>query len=214
MFLTSNARQFCRVTQNVNKVAEVIGELSTSVAKGDILPSESSEFCDPETGVRIRQVTNHPSIHHHPFYYIPAYDDAMNWLFFVSHRTGSPQLYAERRETGELIQLTDRDDINEWSLHPSHDGNHLYFTTTDGGWRLRMDSLQEEQIIDFAGAKKSAGMVGAGMGTTTLSHDDRWWAIPVRRGDVSQLLVLDTNTCDLDVAVRKRINRSSPVPSQ
>ena len=86
----------------------------------------------------------HDSIHHHPFYYVPAYDDAMRWLFFVSHRTGIPQFFAERRDTGELIQLTDRDDLNEWSLHPSHDGRHLYFTTKTGGWRLCMDSLQEE----------------------------------------------------------------------
>ena len=162
------------------------------MAKGDILPSESVESRDPKTGNRIRQVTNHPSIHHHPFYYVPAFDDAMRWLFFVSHRTGTPQLFAERRETGELIQLTDRDDINEWSLHPSHGGTCLYFTTSNGGWRLDMDSLREEQVVDFAGARKSSGMVGAGMGTTTLSHDDRWWAIPLRRNNVSRLLVADT----------------------
>ena len=170
------------------------------MAKGDILPAESHEYCDSESGIRLRQVTNHPSIHHHPFYYVPAYDDAMNWLFFVSHRTGTPQLFAERRSSRELVQLTDRDGINEWSLHPSHDGNHIYYTTNDGGWRLRMDTLREDQIIDFAGAKKSSGMVGAGMGTTTLSHDDRWWAIPVCRDFVSQLLVVDTITCEVNVA--------------
>ena len=166
------------------------------MAKGDILPAESIETRDPETGVCIRQITSHASIHHHPFYYIPAFDDAMRWTFFVSHRAGSPQLYAERRVTGELIQLTNRDDINEWSLHPSHDGRHLYFTTQAGGWRLDMETLREEQIVDFAGAEKSTGMVGAGMGTTTLSHDDHWWAIPVRRGDTAQLLLVDTEACN------------------
>ena len=170
------------------------------MAKGDVLAAESVETRDSKTGVRVRQVTSHDSIHHHPFYYIPAYDDAMRWLFFVSHRTGSPQLFAERRESGQLIQLTDRDDINEWSFHPSHDGSQLYYTTKTGGWRLAMDSLVEEQVVDFAGAEKSSGMVGAGMGTTTLSHDDRWWAIPVRRGSVSQLLVINTESGDVRVA--------------
>ena len=164
------------------------------MAKGDVLPSEARETRDPETGVRIRQVTNHDSIHHHPFYYVPAYDDEMRWLFFASHRTGSPQFFVERRETGELLQLTDRDDLNEWSLHSSHDGRHLYFTTKTGGWRLNMESLGEEQLVEFAGAGKSSGMVGAGMGTTSLSHDDRWWAVPVRRDDVAQLLIVDTQT--------------------
>ena len=170
------------------------------MAKGDILPSEESVTHDTDTGAQIRQVTNHKSIHHHPFYYIPAYDDAMQWLFFVSHRNGSPQFFAERRDTGDLIQLTDREDLNEWSLHPSHDGLHLYFTTKTGGWRLRMDSLREEQIVDFAGADKSSGMVGAGMGTTTLSHDDDWWAIPVRRNDTGQLLVINTRSGECSVA--------------
>lgn len=170
------------------------------MAKGDVLPSEAVETRDPETGVRIRQITNHDSIHHHPFYYVPVYDDAMRWLFFVSHRTGLPQFFAEHRETGELIQLTDRDDLNEWSLHPSHDGRHLYFTTRTGGWRLCVDSLREEQLVNFDGADKSSGMVGAGMGTTSLSHDDRWWAIPVRRKNTGQLLVINTETSESHVA--------------
>lgn len=170
------------------------------MAKGDVLPSEAVETRDPETGVRIRQVTNHDAIHHHPFYYVPAYDDAMRWLFFVSHRTGLPQFFAEHRETGELIQLTDREDLNEWSLHPSHGGRHLYFTTKTGGWRLNMDSLREEQLVNFDGADKSSGMVGAGMGTTTLSHDDRWWAIPVRRKNTGQLFVINTETSESHVA--------------
>ncbi len=161
------------------------------MAKGDTFPSEATETRDPTTAARIRQVTSHPSVHHHPFYYVPAYDDAMRWLFFVSHRTGLPQLFAARRPMGQLIQLTDRDDINEWSLHPSHDGRFLYFTTKTGGWRLHTESLQEEQLVDFAGGKKAGGMVGAGMGTTTLSYDDSWWAIQVWRDSASHLLVVD-----------------------
>lgn len=164
------------------------------MSKGTVSPSESVEWTDPETGAPIRRVTSHPSIHHHPFFYVPAYDAAMRWLFFVSHRTGRPEFFAEERSTGRLIQLTDRDDLVEWSLHPSRDGRFLYFTTPDGGWRLEMESLREERIVDLAGAERSRGMVGAGMGTTSLSRDDRWWAIPVRRGDVAQLLVVDVET--------------------
>ena len=134
--------------------------------KGSTHPPESHEFTDANTGVKIRQVTSHPSIHHHPFYYIPAYDDAMRRLIFVSHRTGIPQLFAEIRETGELLQLTDRDDLDEWSIHPSHDGNYVYFTAGMGGWRIELKSLKEEQLLDFGTDKiREKGMVGAAMGT-------------------------------------------------
>jgi len=73
------------------------------MAKGTLYPAESREFCDEQTGARMRQVTDHPSIHHHPFFYIPAYDDAMERLIFVSHRTGRPEIFAELRDSGKLL---------------------------------------------------------------------------------------------------------------
>jgi oligogalacturonide lyase len=178
--------------------------------KGTIFPSEATETRDSKTNVLIRRITSHSSHHHHPFYYVPAYDDQMRWLFFASHRTGSPQFFAERRETGQLVQLTDREDLNEWSFHPSHDGRFLFFTTESGGWRLNMESLREEQLVDFEGGKKAAGMVGAGMvgagmGTTTLSHDDKWWAIPVCRGSGAKLLSVNTETGEATVVCENEV---------
>ena len=63
------------------------------MSKGAHYPSEARECRDTESGRRIRQVTSHPSIHHHPFFFVSAYDRAMTKLIFVSHRTGSPQIY-------------------------------------------------------------------------------------------------------------------------
>ncbi len=165
------------------------------MAKGTLLPSESTTFHDEATGVRIRQVTSHASIHHHPFYYVPAYDDAMRWLIFVSHRTGRPEIYAEARDSGKLMQLTEHDGIGEWSIHPSHDGLYVYFTAQAGGWRVDPESLEEEKLVDFgAAAMREVGMVGAAMGTTALSHDDRYWAVPVKVSAVSRFVVIDTHT--------------------
>ncbi len=73
-------------------------------------PSESRTYTDPRTGAWVRQVTDHPSIHHHPFYYLPCMDDAMMRLFFVSHRTGRPEIWCELRATGELQQITNHPD--------------------------------------------------------------------------------------------------------
>ena len=163
--------------------------------KGNIYPSESKELTDQQTGARVRQITSHPSIHHHPFYYLPAWDDAMHHLVFVSHRTGSPQLFLELQESGTLLQLTDRDDLNEWSIHPSHDGQFVYFTAGSGAWRVHTESLKEEQLSDFGTDKiREKGMVGAAMGTTTLSRDDQWWAVPAKSRDVAQFHLINTST--------------------
>ncbi len=172
--------------------------------KGHLSPPESRIYRDEKTGARVRQITAHPSIHHHPFYYVPAFDDAARRLIFVSHRTGRPELYAELRETGRLRQLTDRDDLAEWSIHPSHDGRHVYFTTNSGAWRVDAETLGEEQLADFGDVlMREKGMVGAAMGTTTLSHDDRYWAVPVKAGLVSRFILIDTQTGQHEVILER-----------
>ena len=74
--------------------------------------SKSTFTSDPLTGRKIRQVTSHPSTHHHPFFLAPAYDDAMRWLFFASSMTGRPELYAEELDSKTIVQLTNHDFLN------------------------------------------------------------------------------------------------------
>ena len=161
--------------------------------KGRVWDAESRWFADAATGRRVRQVTSHPSIHHHPFFFVPPWDDAMRRLLFVSHRTGSPQLFCETQN--RLVQLTERADLAEWSFHPSHDGRFVVFVAGTQAVRLDLQTLREDVLADFGSAEmRERGMVGAAMGTTTLSRDDRWWALPVKRGEVSQFHVIDTAT--------------------
>ena len=78
------------------------------MAKGTVYGPESRTFYDRCTGTQIRQVTTASALHHHPFFIIPAYDNAMQRMIFISYRTGTAQIFAEERATGELRQLTDR----------------------------------------------------------------------------------------------------------
>src|SRR6185369_12054234 len=117
-------------------------------------------------------------------------------LVFVSHRTGRPQIFAEVRATGELVQLTDREDLLEWSVHPSHDGRYVYFGAGTSGWRVEIPSGVEHRLVDVAAlaaedgassreesiALRQPGMVGAALGTTSLSASDRWWSIKFNVG--------------------------------
>jgi oligogalacturonide lyase len=149
-------------------------------------------------------VTRAEAIHHHPFFLIPAYDDAMQRLIFVSHRTGSPQIFAEQRSSGELVQLTDREDVSEWSVYPAHDGRYVYFTAGCEAWRVHTETYQEEQLADFGQvAMREQGMVGAAMGTTALSACDRWWAVKFRLGDEACLAIIDTVGGGWDIILRR-----------
>lgn len=163
--------------------------------KGSRYAPESRNLTDPASRRAVRQVTSHPSIHHHPFFFVPAYDRAGEKLIFVSYRTGKPQLFFEERASGELVQVTDRDDLADWSIYPSADGRFAFFTAGTGAWRVDLTSFEETKLADFGAVEmREKGMVGAAMGTTALSANGRWWAIPVKTGHVSRFVLVDTQT--------------------
>lgn len=174
------------------------------MARGSLYPSESRRFADARTGVTIRQVTDQPAIHHHPFFIVPAYDDAMARLIFVSHRSGQPEIYAEERATGTLVQLTERAGIAEYSLAPSHDGRYVYFTAGTGGFRVHTETFKEEHLLDFGAIRlREAGMVADAMGTTALSFDDRYWALRFSVDGQANLAVFDTASGDCQVILQR-----------
>lgn len=157
-------------------------------------PSDANQQQD-----HIREVTPPGSLHHHPYFYVPAYDDKMRWLFFVSHKTGVPQACAEVRAERRIIQLTDRSDLNEWSVHPAHNGRFVYYSAGSQLCRVSLDSLQEEVLADFRGSSmRTAGMVAAGMGTLSVSRDDQWIALPVCGDSGSSLYTINTVTGQTD----------------
>jgi oligogalacturonide lyase len=163
--------------------------------KGSRSAAESRIVVDPASGRRVRQVTAHPSIHHHPFFFVPAYDRAGEKLIFVSFRTGKPQIFFEDRASGELVQVTDRDDLADWSIYPSPDGRFVYFTAGAGAWRVDLASFEETKLADFGAIEmREKGMVGAAMGTTALSANGRWWAVPVKADAVSRFVLIDTQS--------------------
>jgi oligogalacturonide lyase len=173
---------------------------------GTRFPSEAKAYVDERTGAAVRQVTAALAIHHQPFFFIPAYDDAMRWLVFVSHRTGRPEVFVEERASGELIQLTDLDGIAEWSVHPSHDGRYVYFTAGAAGWRVAIETAEAELLAEFGDvALREKGMVGAAMGTTALSVDDQWWAVKFTEAGESCLAIVDTVDGSWEVILRRDV---------
>ena len=143
--------------------------------------------------VTVRQVTTHPSIHHHPFFFVDAWDAEMRFLVFLSHRSGRPQIWIELQDGGTLVQLTDVPDPAEWSAIPSKDGEWIYFVAGQAGKRVSTRTGEVETLVNFGAAEmREAGMVGAAMGTTALSASGRYWAVPVKTGPVSRFWMIDT----------------------
>ena len=165
-----------------------------------ILHRPESRIIDVSDHVTIRQVTDHPSIHHHPFFFVDAWDQAMSFLLLISHRTGKPQIYIEREAGDDLIQLTDEPNLAEWSVIPSKDGQWIYYVAGQTGKRVSPRDGTIEDLAHFNSKQmREAGMVGAAMGTTALSACGRYWAMPVKSGEISQFWMIDTRAQTAEV---------------
>ena len=125
-------------------------------------------------------------------------------LIFISHRTGRPEIYAEDRDSGKLVQLTAREDIGEYSIYPSHDGRYVYFTAGASGYRVCTETQREEQLVGLGAIRlREAGMVADAMGTTALSFDDRYWALRFSLDSCAYLAIIDTTSGDTDVILQR-----------
>lgn len=163
------------------------------MSKGQSFPSERLALPRVAGECPVTQWTAHESIHHHPFFYIPATSGDGQYVFIASHRSGRPEFYKISRMTGEIIQLTDRPDINEWSFHPAWNGRFLLYMAGLMGYRLDTETLEETVVADFtfASSSRASGMVGGGMGVTSLSACDRYWAVRLNKGDKACLTISD-----------------------
>lgn len=155
-----------------------------------LYPLESRYLMDAPGGRRIRQVTNTPFISHHPFFLAPCYDAKQRWLCIVSHRTGSPQLYLEDRGQGCLRQVTQAEDLDEWSPHPS--GDWIYFTAHGCAMRVHGQTGENETLLSAADVKRIVGSNAAiAAGTTAVSRSGRHFAVRVRQEDGFAILIRD-----------------------
>tara|TARA_B100001964_G_C14250234_1_gene609539 strand:- start:930 stop:2033 length:1104 start_codon:yes stop_codon:yes gene_type:complete len=162
--------------------------------KHKLFHKEIESFKDIKTKNTIFQLTNSKSINHHPFFHVNAYDKDQSKIYFISHRTGKPQVMFIDLKSYNIFQLTDFEEINEWSINPSFDGNYIYFTSGHSGWRVEVETGLEEKIIDFNAYKiKEDGMVAAAMGTTCLSNCGEWWGVTYKNLDNSIFMMINTS---------------------
>ena len=170
---------------------------------GEALPGESRLLDDEMTGRPVRQLTAHPSQHHHCFFFVPSYTCDSRHRVFVSHRGGPPAVFLCAVETDALVRCTDRPDLSEWSVFPGRRSRFVLYVAGTTGYRLDLDTLEERVVAELdAVSMRDRGMVAGGMGTTALSHDDRWWALRINTADGPALVVVDLETGKTDTILR------------
>ncbi len=78
---------------------------------GKVWPSEKKTWTDPEYGCEITQYTQHDTRSWHLYFNIESFIDNDHAIIF-SERSGSLQLYNLDLQSGEMVQMTDEQDLS------------------------------------------------------------------------------------------------------
>lgn len=117
--------------------------------KGSAHPSELHEYDDPKTGSHIYQLTNDTTINHNLYFLTPSFTPNQSELIFTSYRSGKANFYKVEFPNGEILQLTNGEEVHGYSGVISKDGTELFYTEAETIKALTLDTLEERVLEVF-----------------------------------------------------------------
>jgi oligogalacturonide lyase len=147
-------------------------------------------FQDPETNVRILQVTSFPTINMNLYFHSRSWTpDGYTFLFWsmtTPRRGGTFDLYRSNVEGTDMEQLTDGKSISGVSIRP--DNGLIYFTSGNAVYTMDIKTLAEKQV-----AVLKNGTINGGIGSFT--DDGRRYCFNVQTPEYKNGIgYLDTTT--------------------
>ena len=156
----------------------------TNYAKASVHPSELREFQDDQTGAHIYQLTNDTSINHNLYFLTSSFTPDQAHLIFTSYRSGKPSFFKLAFPNGDIVQLTDADEVHGYSGVISKDGTELFYTQADAIKAIHLDTLEERVLAAFPGGS---------LGECSVSADERFIVTAMKRADKSHITVTATD---------------------
>ena len=156
----------------------------TNYAKASVHPSELREFQDSQTGAHIYQLTNDTSINHNLYFLTPSFTPDQGYLIFTSYRSGKPNFFKLEFPNGDIVQLTDADDIHGYSGVISKEGTELFYSQADAIKAIHLDTFEERVLAVFP---------GGGLGECSVSADEQFIVTAMKRDDKSHITVTATD---------------------
>ena len=157
------------------------------------LAPEWRRFRDLETGVEVRQWTGGPTMNHHLYFTNPSFSGDGRLGLFVSYRGGYPDLHAIDLESGEILRVTRRADLNPFSPAASPSEAVAFFSAGHRVLRVELSTGAEEVLACFPGAR---------LGNCSLNREGTELALGVRYSRYCELVVVGTATGRAEAAVR------------
>ncbi len=152
--------------------------------KGSIHPSELREFRDKKTDARIYQLTNDETINHNLYFLTPSFTPDQNYLIFTSYRSGKANFYKLGFPNGDILQLTDGDEVHGYSGVISKDGTKLFYTEGDAIKEVHFDTFAERILADYPDGS---------LGECSVSADEQYIVTAMKRSGKSHITVTSTD---------------------
>lgn len=151
-----------------------------SYAKGARFPSESCDLRDARTGARIVRLTNHPSITHNLYFLTSSFTPDERAVVVASYRSGAVNFYKVSVPDGDILQLTDGQDIHGYSGIISPDGTELLYTAGGTIRGVHLETLEERTLAEFDGGQ---------LGELSVGADGQALVAAMKRGTLSYITV-------------------------
>ena len=143
-----------------------------------------ANFRTTKRGAHIYQLTNDTSINHNLYFLTSSFAPDQKHLIFTSYRSGKPNFFKLEFPNGDIVQLTDAEDIHGYSGVISKDGTELFYTQADAIKAIYLDTLEERVLAEF---------LGGGLGECSVSADERFIVTAMKRDDKSHITVTATD---------------------
>lgn len=153
-------------------------------AKGSVHPSELQEFEDSQTGAHIYQLTNDNTINHNLYFLTPSFTPDQSDLIFTSYRSGKANFFKLEFPNGDIVQLTNGDEVHGYSGVIAKDGTELFYTEGDSIKAIHLDTFEERVLAEFAGGS---------LGECSVSADEQFIVTAMKRDDKSHITVTATD---------------------
>jgi oligogalacturonide lyase len=150
---------------------------------------------DETTGAAILQWTSSRAMNHHFYFTNPTLSPDGTRGFFVSYRTGYPNLFSIELASGELTQLSDRVDLNPFSPSPSRTAPWIYVSAQNAVRAIHTETGEDRELCRFETTK---------LGNCSLSMDGSLLAVGLRFADHGELAIVETATGKFEIAAHAK----------
>jgi Tol biopolymer transport system component len=153
-------------------------------AKGSVHPSELQEFEDNQTGAHIYQLTNDTTINHNLYFLTPSFTPDQNLMIFTSYRSGKSNFFKLEFPNGDIVQLTNGDEVHGYSGVIAKDGTELFYTEGDSIKAIHLDTFEERVLAEFPEGS---------LGECSVSADEKFIVTAMKRDGKSHITVTATD---------------------